>query len=76
VSSDRLLPSEQAPSARLCPLADTTIRPFANNINRREYTVVYRASLSNKTNPLKLRFWNKSNDVGHGRSNLVCRCVQ
>jgi len=38
---------EQAPSARLCPLADATIRPLANNISRREYTVVYRASLSN-----------------------------
>ena len=38
---------EQAPSARLCPLADATIRLLANNISWREYAVVYRASLSN-----------------------------
>jgi hypothetical protein len=47
LSSDRFFSRKQALSARLCPLAEATIWPLSDRISWREYTVVYRASLSN-----------------------------
>jgi hypothetical protein len=47
LSSDRFSSRKQALSARLCPLAEATIWPLSDRIIRREYAVVYCASLSN-----------------------------
>jgi hypothetical protein len=47
LSSDRFFSRKHPLSVRLCPLAEAIIWPLSDRISRREYTVVYSASLSN-----------------------------
>ena len=41
------------------------LRPFAELIGRRKYTLVYRSSFLDEAGPFKLRLWNELNDFTH-----------